>query len=408
MIKGANTSNYSNAGAPRPVAEVELGSGVVSLTKESMAPAVIEETKQNFSLTTVGDKYTTEIMASGEIDKLTSMIDISNTTSIIEFGRKPAEAMAKVADQVLSKYDMTTLNQTSQLVDNLLAVMKKIDINEIQDAKSLLVEGAKKSFFDRFKKSAQEKLDMLVGKYRTLGGDMEKICNELVVYEQQIKQSNKDIAKMYDASLANYRQLKAYILAGDQAVLEITEYRNSLQREFEATGNPELQFEIQNVSQTLNLMEQRVQDLRGAESVALMAVPTFKVQELTNANLARKINSAMITTVPAFKTALVNSVVAKQQSIQMQGLAALDEATSMLVRKNAENSVKQLQMSQQLANTSAVKADDIEYAWNTIMTGIQQYKEMEKAYKDIRKDEANRIEAANNAYLTALSTGEAI
>ena len=77
-------------------------------------------------------------------------------------------------------------------------------------------------------------------------------------------------------------------------------------------------------------------------------------------------------TVPAFKTALVNSVVAKQQAIQMQGLATLDEATSMLVRKNAENSVKQLQQSQALANSSAIKADDIEYAWNTIMTGIQQ------------------------------------
>lgn len=405
MIKGANINT------PVKTAEV-VTSGqtniVVDLTKESMAPAVIEETKQNFSLVSAGERYKQEIMASGEIDKLTSLIDINNTASIIEFGRKPAEEMAKVADQVLSKYDMSTITQTSQLVDNLLEVMKKVDLNEIKDAKSLLVEGAKKSLFDRFKKSAQEKLDMLVGKYRTLGGDMDKICQQLVVYEQQIKQSNKDIAKMYDASLHNYRELKAYILAGEQAVTEIEQYRDGLQREFEASGDTELQFQIQNVSQVLTLMEQRVADLRGAESVALMAVPTFKVQELTNANLARKVNSAFIVTVPAFKTALVNSVIAKQQGIQMQGLSALDEATAMLVRKNAENSVKQLQMSQQLANTSAIKADDIEYAWNTIMTGIQQYKEMEKSYKDIRKDEKARIESANNTYLEALGHGEAI
>lgn len=404
MIKGVGSNNVGY----REVSSVPANNAVVSLTKESMAPAVIEETKQNFSLTSVGDRYKQEIMASGEIDKLTSLIDINNTTTVLEFGRKPAEAMAKAADQVLSKYDMSTITQTSQLVDSLLEVMKKVDLNEIQDAKSLLVEGAKKSLFDRFKKSAQEKLDMLVGKYRTLGGDMDKICQQLAVYEQQIKQSNKDIAKMYEASLENYKQLKAYILAGDQAVVEIEEYKNSLQREFETTGDPELQFQIQNVSQVLTLMEQRVADLRGAESVALMSVPTFKVQELTNANLARKINSSFVVTVPAFKTALVNSVIAKQQGIQMQGLAALDEATSMLVRKNAENSVKQLQMSQSLANSSAVKADDIEYAWNTIMTGIQQYKEMEKSYKEIRKDETKRIEAANNAYLEALGKGEAI
>ena len=406
MIKGAKTSSTIIDAEVRPVMTNE--NHVVSLTKEVMAPAVIENTRESFSLVSVGDRFKQEIIASGEIDKLTSLIDINNTTSVLEFGRKPADEMAKVADQVLGKYDMTTINQTSKLVDNLLEVMKKVDLKEIQDAKSLLVEGAKKSFFDRFKKSAQEKLEMLLGKYRTLGGDMDKICQELTVYEQQIKQSNKDIAKMYEASLGNYRQLKAYILAGDQAVLEIAEYRDSLQQQFESTGNPELQFDIQNVSQVLTLMEQRVADLRGAESVALMAVPTFKVQELTNANMARKINSAFIVTVPAFKTALVNSVIAKQQGIQMQGLAALDEATSMLVRKNAENSVKQLQMSQQLANTTAIKADDVEYAWNAIMTGIQQYKEMENTYKDIRRDEANRIEAANNAYLEALGRGEAI
>lgn len=406
MIKGMGNNNTVN-GSYREVSSTPVNP-VVSLTKEAMAPAVIEDTKQSFSLVNVGERYKQEIIASGEVDKLTSLIDINNTTSILEFGRKPAEEMAKAADQVLGKYDMTTINQTSQLIDNLLEVMKKVDLNEIKDAKSLLAEGAKRTLFDRFKKSAQEKLDMLVGKYRTLGGDMDKICQQLVVYENQIKQSNKDIAKMYDASLANYRQLKAYILAGDQAVIEIEEYKNSLQDQFATTGDPELQFQIQNVSQVLTLMEQRVADLRGAESVALMSVPTFKVQELTNANLARKINSSFVVTVPAFKTALVNSVIAKQQSIQMQGLAALDEATSMLVRKNAENSVKQLQMSQGLANTSAVKADDVEYAWNTIMTGIQQYKEMEKSYKEIRRDETNRIEAANNAYLEALGKGEAV
>ena len=84
------------------------------------------------------------------------------------------------------------------------------------------------------------------------------------------------------------------------------------------------------------------------------------------------------------------------------------EITGGLVRKNADNAVSQLQMSQKLANTSAVKADDIEYAWNTIMNGIQQYKEMEKQYSEIRKDEAKRIEAANRSYLENLHDGSAI
>ena len=380
---------------------VEESTGVISLSK-------VEDTRQTFDLAVAREQYKQEILASGEVDKLTSQIDLSNTTSILEFGKAPAAEMAKVADQVMSKYDMTTVQSTSTLIQSLLDVMKKIDIGEIQDAKSLLAKQAKKSFLDRFRESAQAKLDKLVGKYKGIGAEMEQICNQLTVYENQIKDSNKDIARMYEQAKTNYRALTAYILAGEQAIKEIELYRDNKQNELEKTGNTDIQFEIQNINQALVLMEQRVADLRSAEAVALQSVPTFKIQEYTNANLARKVNSAFVVTVPAFKTALVNSVVAKQQALQMQGLAALDEATSTLIRANADSAVTQLQRSQQLANSSAVKADDIEYAWNTIMNGIQQYKEMEQQYREIRKDEAKRIEQANAQYLQSLADGSAI
>ena len=122
--------------------------GTVTLDKEVMAPAVIEQQKQENSLELVKDRYKQEILASGEVDKLTSLINLSNTTSILEFGKEPATQMAKAADQVLSKYDMTCIQETSILVDSLLQVMKKIDIGEIEDAKNLLIKQAKKSFLD--------------------------------------------------------------------------------------------------------------------------------------------------------------------------------------------------------------------------------------------------------------------
>lgn len=374
--------------------------GAISLSK-------VEETRNQFGLAEAKQQYELEIKNSDIIDKLTSQIDISNTTTIIEFGKEPAKQMASLADQVLSKYNGETIDDTSKLVNSLLDVMKKIDIGEIKSLEEIK-ENKKKSFLDKFRKSAQDKINRLIGKYKTLGSEMEQICSQLAVYEQQIKQSNNDIEKMYEAAKEEYKQLVAVIMAAEQACKEIEEYKAEKEKEFKETGNTDLQFEIQNVSQALNLMEQRTADLRGAEAVALQSIPTFKIQEYTNANLARKVNSAMIVTVPAFKTALVNSVIAKQQSIQAQGLSALDEATSALIRRNADNAVNQLQLSQKLANTSAIKADDIEYAWNTIMSGIQQYKEMENQYRDIRKEEAKRIEQANTQYLASLNNGTAL
>jgi uncharacterized protein YaaN involved in tellurite resistance len=375
--------------------------GVISLAKA-------DETRQQYRLDTAKQKYELEIKQSGIIDQLTSQIDISNTTSIIEFGKEPAEKMAGIADQVMSNYSSTVVDDTSKLVDSLLSVMKKIDIDEVKSLQELSEARKKKSIFDKFRESTQDKLNRLVGKYKTIGSEMEQICNQLAIYEQQIKSSNNDIAKMYEGAKEEYKELVATIMAAEQACKEIEEYRDSKQKEYEETGNTDLQFEIQNATQALTLMEQRTADLRGSEAVALQSVPILKIEEVTNSNLARKINSAFITTVPAFKTALVNSIIAKQQAIQAQGLSALDEATSMLIRKNADNAVAQLQTAQKLANSSSVKADDIEYAWNTIMNGIQSYKEMEKQYSEVRKDESKRIEEANRRYIENLQTGSAI
>lgn len=391
----------SNVMGQSPVIVDANDTGVISLAK-------VEETRQTYDLTTMQDKFKQEIIASGEVDKLTSLIDISNTNSIVEFGKAPAVDMSKVADQILSKYDTTVMESTSKMIDKLLKVMKKIDLDEIQNVKELMAQRQRKSFLDKFRESAEEKLNKLVGKYRGIGAELEEIVTELCTYEDKIKSTNEDISKMYDQAKDSYRVLMGYILAGDQAVDEITEYRDQKQQEAESTGNSDIKFEVQNLNQALTLMEQRVADLRGAQAVALQSVPTFKIQEYTNSNLQRKINSAFIVTIPAFKTALVNSVIAKQQALQAQGLAALDEATSMLIRKNADNAVAQLQQSQKLANSSAIKADDIEYAWGVIMNGIKEYKDMEENYRQIRKEESRRIEAANAQYLQSLSEGSSL
>ena len=69
------------------------------------------------------------------------------------------------------------------------------------------------------------------------------------------------------------------------------------------SNNVDLQFEISNLRQAENMLEQRVMDLKTAESIALQSIPMIKTMEFSNANLTRKINSAFIVTLPVFKQA---------------------------------------------------------------------------------------------------------
>lgn len=73
--------------------------------------------------------------------------------------------------------------------------------------------------------------------------------------------------------------------------------------------------------------------MRMAESVALQSLPTIKALEFGNLNLARKINSSFIVTIPVFKNAVAQAMLAKRQAYQAQALKALDEKTNEMLLK---------------------------------------------------------------------------
>ena len=407
MINTGNNNRYAgnrdgNVIDVTPANSVNESSGTINLAK------VDQEREQDQSyMVTLRTKIKDEITANGRLDKLTSEISLDNNNSIIEFGKEPAMYMAKVADGVLDKYNTADVDGTATLVDALISIMHRIDIEEIKSIEEIKQERQKKTFFGKVKETAKQKLDRLVAKYQGIGNEMEKICTQLAVYEESIKKSNVDIDRMYEAAMQAYRELQEYIAAGDQALEEIKQYKDQLEANADP-GDQEAMFKIREVENQINLMDKRLVDLRGAEAVALQAIPTYKIQEYTNSNLARKINSAFIVTVPAFKAALVTAVITKQQALTAQGLSALDDATSEFMKKSAANTVAQLKNSQQLVNRSVITADDIEQTWNTIMQGVQEYKAMEKQYVQIRAEEKKRIDAANATYAKALRDGTAV
>ena len=120
------------------------------------------------------------------------------------------------------------------------------------------------------------------------------------------------------------------------------------------------------------MLEQRTQDLRTAENVAMQSVPMIKTIEYSNMNLVRKINSAFIITLPVFKQALAQAIMLKRQRVQAEAMQALDEKTNEMLIKNARNTAEQAKMTARLASGSSIKIETLETTWRTIMDGINE------------------------------------
>lgn len=324
-----------------------------------------------------------DLVNSKEVDDLVSTIEVHNLETIVSFGAEAAEEISKASDIVLNSMNMSQLDDSSEMLNTLAKIMSKFDIEEIKDNPGL---------FGKLFGNMRKQLDKILDKYHTMGDEVDKTYVQLKQYESEIKQSNRKLNQMFEANVGYYHELVKYILAGEQGCRELEAYIAQRQADMEATGDNSIQFEIQSLQQSLMMLEQRTQDLRTAENVAMQSVPMIKTMEFSNMNLVRKINSAFIVTLPVFKQALAQAIMLKRQKIQAEAMSALDQKTNEMLIKNARNTVEQSKMTAQLASGSSIKIETLETTWRTIVNGIDETKQIQENARKQRIEDQARLE----------------
>lgn len=325
-----------------------------------------------------------ELVNSKEVDDIVSTIEVYNMDTIVSFGAKAAEEISKASDVVLNSMNMSQLNETSEMLKSLAKIMDQFDINEIKDNPGLFGK-----LFGNFRKQ----LDKILAKYHTMGEEVDKIYVQLKGYESEIKQSNKKLDTMFKTNVDYYHELVKYILAGEQACKEIEAYIAQRQQDMENTGDQSIQFELTSLNQALMMLEQRTQDLRTAENVAMQSIPMIKTMEFSNYNLVRKINSAFIVTLPVFKQALAQAILLKRQKIQAESIAELDKKTNEMLLKNAQNTVDVSKLTAKMASGSSIQIETLEKTWATITNGIEETRRIQEDARKKRQEDQVRLEA---------------
>ena len=357
-------------------------------TAQQITTAVPEEKNEievvkEYDIVADRQQMNADLVNSKEVDDLVSTIEVHNLETIVSFGAEAAEEISKASDIVLNSINMSQLDDSSEMLNTLAKIMSKFDIEEIKDNPGL---------FGKLFGNMRKQLDRILDKYHTMGDEVDKIYVQLKQYESEIKQSNRKLNQMFEANVGYYHELVKYILAGEQGCRELEAYIAQRQADMEATGDNSIQFEIQSLQQSLMMLEQRTQDLRTAENVAMQSVPMIKTMEFSNMNLVRKINSAFIVTLPVFKQALAQAIMLKRQKIQAEAMSALDQKTNEMLIKNARNTVEQSKMTAQLASGSSIKIETLETTWRTIVNGIDETKQIQENARKQRIEDQARLE----------------
>lgn len=339
------------------------------------------------------NKMNEELVNSDEVDALCSQIEVDNLETIVSFGAGAAEEISKASDVVLNSMNMSQLDDSSEMLQTLAKIMSKFDIDEIKENPSL---------FGKLFGNMKKQLDKILAKYHTMGQEVDKIYVQLKGYEDEINQSNRKLNTMFEANVGYYHELVKYILAGEQGCRELEAYIAQRQQDMQTSGDNSIQFELTTLQQALMMLEQRTQDLRMAESVAMQTIPMIKTMEFSNYNLVRKINSAFVVTLPVFKQALAQAILLKRQKLQAEAMSELDKKTNEMLIKNAQTTVDVSKNTAKLAMGSSIQIETLETTWRTITSGIDETQRIQEESRKKRIDDQKRLEAIkedfNNRY----------
>lgn len=325
-----------------------------------------------------------------EVIRLAQNIDHRNQLSLLEFGKEPATEISNFSGRILNTVKSSSMEESSVLLKQLGKIMDKFDSKDFAEEKGL---------FSKIFNRGKNMMEKVFSKYQTMGSEIDKVYVEISKYETEMKNSTTTLEQLYEQNFKYYMELEKYVVAGQVKGEELKAQLAPL--EARATNGDQLaSMDLDSLKNAIELLEQRVYDLEMAKQVAYQAAPQIRLLQRSNTKLITKINSAFITTIPIFKTGLINAIAAKRQNLVAESMSELDKRTNEMLLRNAQQISQQSVEITKLAGTPSIKIETMEETWSIIMKGMEETKALEEENKRVRADGLKRLEELQGNFET--------
>ncbi|MER1986392.1 MAG: toxic anion resistance protein [Solibacillus sp.] len=325
-----------------------------------------------------------------KVQTLAQKIDVKNQIAVLEFGKETANGISTFSDRMLATIKSSNLEKSTTLLNNLNKIMDRFDPKDFTEEKKV---GLLKRLFSRGK----EQLEGILSKYDTMNKEVDVVYTEIQKYELEMKRNTVQLEQMYDENLNYFHSLSEHVAAVDIKVEELNAKLPELNTRAEQ-GDQMAAMELESTRRMIELLEQRGYDLEMAQQVSFQSAPQIRLMQQGNTHLIGKINSAFVTTIPIFKQGLIHAVTIQRQKLVSDSMAELDRRTNEMLVRNAEN-VRQnsVDIARQAGNPS-IKIETIEQTWQTIMSGIEETKQIQAETVRNREEGRKRIEQLQLEY----------
>ena len=257
-------------------------------------------------------------------------LDLMDSQACLQFGTAAQRSIAEFTDQILSQVRAKDSGCVGELLGELLAELKEVDVTDPGNDEGFLAKIP-------FLKSAKNKAEKLISRYEVLKVQVDRIEAKL---EQARMEMLKDIGMfdmMYEKNLEYFRNLNLYIAAGEEKIEELQrEELPRLRKEAADSGDPMAAQLVHDFEENAGRFEKKIHDLKLSRTIAIQTAPQIKLIQNNDKLLVDKIQTATLNTIPIWKSQIVIALgLGKQQKV-LKLNQEISETTNELLARNAQ------------------------------------------------------------------------
>ena len=262
------------------------------------------------------------------VEEVKNSIDLMDSQAALQYGVGAQRNISSFSDNILTQVRSKDSGYVGELMSDLVLKVKEVD-----------VDGLDEGFWDKipFLKNASRAVKKFMQRYEKLEVQIDRIEQQL---DQARMQMLKDITMfdgLYEKNLEYFRELQIYIAAGEEKLQELQETTlPQLRAEAAAKGDAMSAQVVRDFEDTVNRFEKKIHDLKLSKTVAIQTAPQIRLIQNNDKMLVDKIQSAILSTIPLWKSQIVIALGLHRQESVLKMQRSVSDATNTLLTKNAE------------------------------------------------------------------------
>jgi uncharacterized protein YaaN involved in tellurite resistance len=263
-----------------------------------------------------------------KLKEIQGRLDFNNSNTVLQYGAGVQSKISDFADTILSEVRAKDTDYVGKILSDLMFKIKELQIDGLSSG----------GFFAKipFVKPLLDNAKKFMAGYRDVSVQIVKIVEELERAKAQLLRDVATLDQLYEKNIEYFRELNLYILAGKMKLLELQDTLASRGEEAEKSGDPLDIQQYRDMMQFANRIDKKLHDLRLSRTLSLQTAPQIRLVQSNNQELAEKIQSSILNTVPLWKSQMVIAISLLRQRNILEVQRGVSETTRALLEKNAE------------------------------------------------------------------------